>query len=52
MRRAAAAAHLKGHTYSVRSAVFSADGKLVVTASDDGTARIWDAASGRHLHTL
>ena len=34
------------------SAAFSPDGKLVVTASIDGTARIWDVASGRSLHTL
>ena len=32
---------LKGHTGWVRSAVFSADGVHVVTASDDRTARVW-----------
>jgi WD domain, G-beta repeat len=33
---------LKGHTSDVNSAVFSGDGKRVVTASGDKTARIWD----------
>jgi hypothetical protein len=33
---------LSGHRDAVRSASFSADGTHVVTASDDGTARVWD----------
>ena len=40
---------LKGHTGYVRSAAFSGDGKRVVTASRDSTARVWDAESGRNL---
>jgi hypothetical protein len=31
---------------------FSLSGALLATASSDGTARIWDAASGAHLVTL
>ena len=34
------------------SAVYSPDGSSVLTASGDGTARIWDAESGEELVTL
>src|SRR5215213_8772762 len=37
---------LDGHTQAINSIGFSPDGKLVVTASADGTAWIWDAATG------
>ena len=43
---------LKGHTATVFSVTFSPDGKKVVTASFDRTARIWDTESGEVLRTL
>ena len=39
----------RGHEDSVNSAAFSADGKQVVTASRDKTARLWDSATGKPL---
>jgi uncharacterized protein with WD repeat len=50
--RRRAGIELKGHTNSIGSAVFSPDGKKIVTASDDQTARIWDAKSGKMLRTF
>jgi WD40 repeat protein len=41
-----------GHTDGIVSAVFSPDGKLVLTASEDYTARIYDAFSGKELRTF
>jgi WD40 repeat protein len=35
------------HARPVEGAAFSADGKLVVTGGDDGTARVWDTATGQ-----
>ena len=38
-------ATLKGHTGAVFSAEFSADASRIVTASGDGTARLWTASA-------
>ncbi|UBU09249.1 WD40 repeat domain-containing protein [Nonomuraea gerenzanensis] len=41
--------NLTGHTRGVMSLAFSADGSIVATGSDDGTARLWDTATRRQL---
>jgi WD40 repeat protein len=43
---------LMGHLDAVVSAVFSFDGRRIVTASSDKSARIWDAATGNEITTL
>ena len=43
---------LTGHIKQVESAVFSPDGKKIVTTSEDDTARIWDAETGKELQKL
>jgi WD40 repeat protein len=40
---------LAGHEHEVLSAAFRPDGKRVVTASADKTARIWDAETGQAI---
>ena len=40
------------HSDVVLSAAFSPDSKLIVTASGDGSARVWEARSGLQLAEL
>lgn len=40
------------HRDNVTSQSFSPDGQRIVTSSEDGTAQVWDAYDGRHIHTL
>ena len=43
---------LKGHHGLVSTAAFSPDGRQVVTASSDNTARLWEVASGKEIGVL
>jgi len=38
-----------GHTAAILAIAFSADGKLVLSGSDDRTVRLWDLQTGREL---
>lgn len=42
---------LRGHTATVSEAMFSPDGRRLVTISADKTARLWDVATGALLST-
>jgi len=43
---------LRGHTDIVSKAIFSPDGTRIATSSADGTAKIWDAVTGKELLTI
>ncbi|HSV67228.1 MAG TPA: pentapeptide repeat-containing protein, partial [Mycobacteriales bacterium] len=50
--RSARLVSLTGHTGGVWGCGYSPDGTRIVTASDDGTARVWDAGTGEPLLSL
>ena len=43
---------LAGHSGSVKSLAFSADGKTIASGSSDKTIKFWEVATGRELRTL
>ena len=43
---------LLGHSGQINSGVFSPDGKQIITASDDGSAKSFDAATGVMIKTV
>jgi WD40 repeat protein len=50
--RTGKAVTLVGHSRPITSVNFDRSGKRLVTSSEDGDARIWDATTGVTLHTL
>jgi WD40 repeat protein len=43
---------LRGHARRLRDIAYNPDGKVIATASDDGSARLWKASSGAELAVL
>ena len=43
---------LKGHTDGVLCVAFSSDGKLLASASEDATVKLWEVATGKEKATL
>lgn len=42
----------QGHGASILTTDFSADGRYILSGSADGTAKLWEASSGRELRTF
>jgi uncharacterized protein with WD repeat len=43
---------LIGHSMRVSSAAFSPDGGVIVTTSEDGTAKLWNAQNGKEIRSI
>jgi WD40 repeat protein len=43
---------LMGHAKGVQGIAYAPDGKTLATASNDGSVKLWDTATGRELRTL
>ncbi|MBP0016494.1 MAG: response regulator [Cyanobacteria bacterium SBLK] len=43
---------LRGHSYWVQDVAIAPDGRTIVSASKDGTIKIWDMLTGREMRTL
>jgi WD40 repeat protein len=43
---------LKGHAGRVTCAIYSADGRRILTGGDDRAVKVWDAATGQDLMTF
>ena len=52
MRRSSAASGLSSVIFNSRGVAVSPDGRWVVSASRDGTAKVWDAHTGREVLTF
>lgn len=43
---------LKGHSWPIRSLVFSSDGKTLASGSSDGAIRLWNTQTGQEIKVL
>ncbi|MBW2640853.1 MAG: hypothetical protein JRE10_12040 [Deltaproteobacteria bacterium] len=41
-----------GHADAIRALCYSRDGRFVVTASSDRTAKLWETRTGREVRTF